>query len=186
MRYKANEISALNKIYNATAKLIKNKDYNDISISEIIKEAGISRSTFYVYFKTKDEILIQICDDIFDHIFSKSLSKEKEHDYSKSLSKDLTHLVEHSFHHFFEDKELILAILNSSGSQIFLSKLRKRIKPLIVNLIESKIIGNNDIMFDIKVHQYVNGFIALIQYYLRHGDNITPEEISKIYFELYK
>ena len=49
------------------------------------------------------------------------------------------------FYHFLEDKELILSILNSGASSIFLGQLRKRIKPLVVSLIEKKIIGNNDI-----------------------------------------
>ena len=69
MRYKKEEQSALNKIYDALIFLIKQKDYNKISSSDIIFKAQVSRSTYYLYFKNKDQILIHICNDMFDHLF---------------------------------------------------------------------------------------------------------------------
>lgn len=186
MRYKKEEETALNKIYNATSELIKSKEYNKITNSEIIKTAKISRSTFYIYFKNKDQIFTHICDDIFNHIFAKNLHKEKNHDFSKEKNNELIDIITHSFYHFLEDKDLILSILNSGASNIFLSQLRKRLKPVVTSLIERKIIGNNDIPLDIKTHQYVNGYTALLQYYLRHGNDISPEEISDYYFSFYR
>ena len=186
MRYKKEEITALDKIYFATEKLIKEKDYNKINNSEIIREADISRSTFYIYFKSKDQIVTHLCDDIFDHIFSKELKKEKHHDFSKETDDNLKGIINHSFHHFLEDKDFILAILNSGASQIFLKQLRKRIKPLVLSLIEKKAIGNNNIPLDIKTHQYINGYTALLQYYLRHGEDLSPEQITDYYFAFYQ
>ncbi len=186
MRYKKEEASALEKIYEAVSSLIKEKDYSKITNTDIIKEANISRSTFYIYFKNKDQIFIHICDDIFNHIFSHSLKKEKHHDFSKDAPEELKHIIIHSFYHFLEDKELILSILNSGASSIFLSQLRKRLKPLVTSLVNKKIIGNNDIPMDLKIHQYINGYTALLQYYLRHASDISPEKISEYYFSFYK
>lgn len=186
MRYKKDELPALNKIYDASIALIKEKDYNKINNSEIIRKAGVSRSTFYIYFKSKDQIFTHICDDIFDHVFSKKLSKEKMHDFSKEKSEDLIKKVVHSFYHFLEDKELILAILNSGASPIFLKQLRKRLKPLIESLVEKRIIGNNSIPLEMKVHQYINNYTSLLQYYLRHEPNLSPEIISDYYFTFCK
>ena len=184
MRYKNDQPSALNKIYDATISLIKEKNYNKISSSDIINKAEISRSTYYIYFKNKDQILIHICNDMFDHIFSSELTKEKNHDFSSFDQEDLKHITTHLFYHFLEDEDLILAILNSTGSQIFLNQLRKRIRPLITRLVEQKIIGNNSVPDDIKIHQYINGYIALLQYYLRHASDLSPEIISDYYLQL--
>lgn len=186
MRYKKEEQTALEKIYSASAELIKEKEYSTITHTDIIKKADISRSTFYIYFKNKDQIFIHICDDIFNHIFSKKLKKESHHDFSKYESDELKHLITHSFYHFLEDKDLILSILNSGASPIFLNQLRKRIKPLVLSLINKKIIGNNDIPLDIKTHQYVNGYTALLQYYLRHANDLSPDTISEYYLKFYK
>lgn len=186
MRYKKDEDSALTKIYNATAELIKDTDYNKINNTTIIKKAGISRSTFYIYFKNKDQIFTHICDDTFNHVFDKHLSKEKHHDFSKEDPEELKHLITHSYCHFLEDKDLILPILNSGASNLFLKQLRKRLKPLITSMIDKKILGKNEIPLDIKVHQYINGYVALLQYYLRHASDTDPEIISGYYFDFYK
>lgn len=186
MRYKKEEETALSKIYNATVSLIKEKEYNKITNSDIIRAADISRSTFYIYFKNKDQIFTHICDDIFNHVFSHHLSKEKHHDFSKESKDHLVKMLTHSFYHFLEDKDLILPILNSGASQIFLGQLRKRLKPLVVSLIENKIINNKDVPIDIAIHQYINGYTSLLQYYLRHASDTAPETITDYYLAFYK
>ncbi len=186
MRYKSSETSALEKIDRALEELLQKKNYSDITCSDIIKESGVSRSTFYLYFKNKDQVVTHLCDNIFNHVFSSNLSKEKHHDFSSAKEDDLKHLITHSYCHFLEDKELILSILNSGASSIFLQQLRRRIKPLVTALVEQKIIGNNDVPLDIKVHQYINGYTALLQYYLRHAESELPETMSEYYFKMTK
>lgn len=185
MRYKASEATALDRIYEATLKLMKQHSYDDISISDIIRESNVSRSTFYVYFKKKDDILMNICDGIFNHIFDNHLLGEKYHDYSLNIPEDFKHKIEHSFCHFLEDKNDIIPILNSSGSKIFLNHLRKRLSPLIEGLIKMKAIGNNNVPDDMKLHQYINGYVSLLQYYLRHASDIKPQVLTQYYFDLY-
>jgi len=53
MRYKKNEETALTKIYNASAKLITTTKYSELTNSDIIREANISRSTFYMYLRIR-------------------------------------------------------------------------------------------------------------------------------------
>ena len=44
-------------------KLFLTKGYNETTISDIVKSAGVAQGTFYYYFKTKDEILDAIADN---------------------------------------------------------------------------------------------------------------------------
>ena len=73
----------INTIYNAFANLMREKDYDDITIQDLLEEASISRSTFYSHYKTKDELLLSISNHIFEHVFSKTLQEEKTHDFQK-------------------------------------------------------------------------------------------------------
>ena len=123
MRYKKTEESALSKIYNAAATLMQEFDYDKINCSMILKRADVSRSTFYTYFKTKESIITYICDDIFDQIF-----KSKKSSCDKQITASLAY--------FYKNKELILPVLNSGASSIFLKSLRKRLKPIVEELIE--------------------------------------------------
>ena len=182
MRYKKDDVSALDRICFATARLILAMDYHEINNTDIINEADVSRSTFYVYFKNKEQVLIYICDHILDHIFSKNLYKEN----TKYTDSDLKDIIIRSFKHFAEEGELVLPVLDSGASSIFMKRLTNRLNPLITSLINQNIIGDNKIPFDIKLHQYTNGYVSLLQYYLRHAKDINPESIADYFFTLYK
>ncbi|MBO4789666.1 MAG: TetR/AcrR family transcriptional regulator, partial [Oxalobacter sp.] len=70
-------------VFQAFTRLLEKKSFSNISVQEIIDEANIGRSTFYAHFETKDDLLRALCSEIFDHVFSKHLTKEATHDFSK-------------------------------------------------------------------------------------------------------
>ena len=186
MRYKKEEIAAIDKISFATTKLILTNGYHDVNISDIIKEADVSRSTFYIYFKNKEQIITRICDHILDHVFSRHLFEEKGQDFSQYSDSNLKDIIIRSFKNFSDEGELVLSILDSGASSIFLKRLRMQLDKLIITMINRKIIGNNDIPEEIKIHQYIIGYTTLLQYFLRNKNKVKPEKIAEYYFELYK
>ena len=48
-------------------KLISEVDFNKISVETIMKEAGVSRSTFYRYFKDKYDVMNANFKNILDY-----------------------------------------------------------------------------------------------------------------------
>ena len=59
-------------IFHAFEALLEKKNYNHITVQEIIDTANIGRSTFYAHFETKDDLLRTMCTDIFHHVFSEN------------------------------------------------------------------------------------------------------------------
>lgn len=49
-----------NKIYNTAFNLMTKKGFNNITIEDISKKAGVSVGAFYHYFKSKDDILYEV------------------------------------------------------------------------------------------------------------------------------
>jgi AcrR family transcriptional regulator len=49
-----------NKIYKTAIKLMEHKGYNNMKIDDICSKAGVSVGSFYNYFKSKDDILMEI------------------------------------------------------------------------------------------------------------------------------
>lgn len=49
-----------NKIYKTAIKLMEQKGYNSMKIDDICSKAGVSVGSFYNYFKSKEDILIEI------------------------------------------------------------------------------------------------------------------------------
>ena len=46
-------------------------------MQQIIDLADVGRTTFYTHFETKDALLESFCAEIFEHVFSEELDKEK-------------------------------------------------------------------------------------------------------------
>ena len=64
-------------IYRAFTALLSEESYAKITVQQIIDRADIGRTTFYTHFDTKDALLQSFCTEIFDHVFSEDLNKEK-------------------------------------------------------------------------------------------------------------
>nr|WP_286181310.1 TetR/AcrR family transcriptional regulator [Bacillus sp. ISL-37] len=58
-------------IIEAAIKLYATKGFASTSIQEIVSESGISKGAFYLYFKSKDALLIAILEYYFDYIEKK-------------------------------------------------------------------------------------------------------------------
>ncbi|MBI3439910.1 MAG: TetR family transcriptional regulator, partial [Proteobacteria bacterium] len=44
-------------LHDALASLIREKPYDAISVSDVLERANVGRSTFYMHFRDKDELL---------------------------------------------------------------------------------------------------------------------------------
>ena len=52
--------NSVEKLKNALIELLLEKDYSEISVSDITKKAGVSRGTFYQHFLDKDDLATTI------------------------------------------------------------------------------------------------------------------------------
>lgn len=83
------------KIFTAAINLTNEKGFNNLSIKEIVKEAGVSIGTFYLYFQSKQDIISQIYyDNLNDYINQfyltiKSGSKQHLEKIREVLNKEL-------------------------------------------------------------------------------------------------
>lgn len=64
-------IDTKNKIYNVAIDLMERKGFDNITIEEIAKKAGVSIGSFYHYFNSKNDILVEIYkigDEFFQNV----------------------------------------------------------------------------------------------------------------------
>lgn len=59
------------KLLETSKELIIRKGYENVSISEICQTCNVSKGSFYTYFSSKTEIVLQILSDINDHMFNR-------------------------------------------------------------------------------------------------------------------
>lgn len=171
-------------IYRAFIEELREKPIEKITVENLLERSGVSRSTFYSHFKTKNEVMDSVADDIFDHVFSASLHGEKTHDFSKSNVFDYDHMLTHAFYHFRDEKELIGAILSSSGSDAFFRVLRSKISPIGQKCLQTGLIPAKKIPAELQVEQISNSFVSLLAYWFNNGVKESPETVTAYFFEL--
>src|SRR5574344_1254694 len=166
-------------IYEALSLLLETKQYNQITVQQIIDEANIGRSTFYAHFETKNELLNAMCKDIFEHVFSFSLEKEVTHDFSNN-SDSLLSIVEHLFCHLWEKRNDIRRILKSESNSVFIGYLEKYLKE---SFKKYRNIISEHIPKEYALFMLCGGFADTLKWWLASSSEYSPKEVAFFYLE---
>jgi len=146
-------------ITEALFNLMKKKNYNNISISEITTKAGVNRISFYRNFNSKDEIIEKWIHDVTNNFLQTS-----DISYKKDNSKDYFIKL---FTHLNNYKEQGILICNAN-----LTHLLKR--EFDNNLLD---IYKNDYS-NYKTYFIAGGIFNVYYYWLISGCKDNPEELA--------
>lgn len=89
----------------AFISLLEKKNFEEISVTDIVQLADLNRSTFYSHFQDKESLMISIMDELLDgivdsiHLIPSNLACDKDQDFptSSSMLHLLTYVSDHSF-----------------------------------------------------------------------------------------
>ena len=86
-RYSNEQAKRITKecIEGALIQLLEKKDMEKITISEIVKRAGVSRTAFYAHYQTKEEVLKSVLDDVIHQIDQIAVGDPRSEAYWASL-----------------------------------------------------------------------------------------------------
>ncbi|MBR5976059.1 MAG: TetR/AcrR family transcriptional regulator [Clostridiales bacterium] len=164
-------------IYDALTELLKKKKFEDLTVQDIIDEANIGRSTFYSHFETKDQLLEEMCREMFEHVFSRDLAPESGHDFSgdhKGIAARLTHVL----YHIREHKENISAILGGESEQTFVRFFREYLENAfddVLGYVSSKVPK------EFRKQFIIGSFVETVKWWIGTGLKLTPEQVVADY-----
>ncbi len=157
----------------ALVALIREKDYNTITVSDIIERANIGRSTFYAHYRDKDALFVGELERVIE-VLSHHIPNQEESPFFPSLG---------LFRHVGEEYELYKALLWSSGIDLLIKHLQKSLSNRIEQgLQKSK--RKFDIPFPILASFIAGSFLTLLKWWLENKMIYSPEEMDKIFQNL--
>lgn len=81
------ETDTRDKLKNALTILLNEKSLNDISVSELTKEASINRGTFYLHYDDKMNLVDNLVEEIFEELKEILTSEKVGNKYSYDIIK---------------------------------------------------------------------------------------------------
>ncbi len=168
-------------LHQALISLILEKNYESITVQQILDRANVGRSTFYMHFRDKDELLIMG----FEHL------REILHDiqiktpavaqpYEKIIGFSLA-MFEHLHEYHNEWKAL-------SGSQAGVI-VRQSIQDMVSGLIEREFKAgfqkrkstDSAIPFELFVHYLASTYMSVTSWWLNSKNPLAPHSVNDIY-----
>ncbi|GAA6124145.1 TetR/AcrR family transcriptional regulator [Bifidobacterium psychraerophilum] len=162
-------------IFDAFAGLFAVENYSDITVQQIIREANIGRSTFYDHYQSKEDLLDDLCVDMFHHVASPRPSTLQDHGFEQrpgELMPALTHLL----FHLREDNARLRGLLTGTSSGLFL----KKIKPYLHALVKDELRADqhcylcDKVPEDFLINHIVGCFTTAVDWWASHDFKESP------------
>ena len=170
-------------IFTAFIDLLSKKDFERITVGEIIENADIGRATFYAHFETKDFLLKELCEELFCHILDSARNQgaQAHRHIFECDAPDSVFL--HLFEHLQKNDNNILDLLSSQNNELFLryfkTELRKLIESQLSSFEERK---NGKLPESFWINHITSTFIETVRWWIENGMVESPEEITEYFY----
>ena len=161
-------------IYTAFLQLLNQKNFESITVQDIIDLADVGRSTFYSHYESKELLLDELCRYLFHHLF------EREENITTNAY--LTHI----FSHFKKNQDHVTSLLFSKNDY-FLRQLQKELEHHVYPMVAEDLqVSYPNIPASYLKHYVVTNFIETLTWWLKKGKSYTKQEVILFYLETLK
>ena len=172
----------------AIAVLAK-RGFQATTIQEIADAAGLGKGTIYHYFKTKEEILLVVSEQIFhetERSFGAALLRiDEPMEKLAALIEEALHITEELEHLFIIYTELWLMNVRGDHSGDFVSIMKRMhndLKDLVAKMIEERKrqgFWNEDTDSDALANYLISSFDGVVAHYMMDKENFDIKRVTK-------
>jgi len=155
-------------IFTSLMILMEEKEFEEISITDITKKAGVSRMSYYRTYISKEDILVQYFNDLFESCLIKIKS-------TSCLNKP--YLNSQVFRTFGENHILIKNMVKAKLYDLLLFHFIKYTTFLAQNLFQQDI---NDSRVIYHIYGDAGSLTVMLVHWIELGMKETPEEMAKL------
>lgn len=147
--------------------LMKEKPYSSIKVSELTREAGISRSTFYVYFESIEDVIQCVEDE-----FLSNLTDEEDVCTEYDISK-----IAPNFSYVRDHLDTFEILTGPNGDPHFAIRIGNRSKRVFYRMVS----GKNSLLTDSQlamINEYNRaGKMQIFRWWGEHKNEVSVNEI---------
>jgi AcrR family transcriptional regulator len=175
-------------LLDALMALIVEKGYQSVSIQDIVDRADVARTTFYLHFKDKQELLLTGITEIYNELVTQHPDSQETEDVEKSFQLYANDAAD--FQHVADHADFYRAMLSDKGAAEFI--------PAVMNYLETQVMRAHvldlllaqglqpRIPLDLLAGYLAGAEIGMINSWLRNGMQHSPEELGRMTYNMCK
>ena len=157
-------------IRTALLSLMAVKIFEKITVTEIIKKAGVSRGGFYRNYQSKEEVLQEICSELFQYILE-FMTIHKFYDNTRFWFIDF-------FHTIAENQEAYKLLVNAQVPKNVVLEFDE-------GIILKKLQRNDSVLEQYRALAIAKGITEIVVVWVKNGMQETPEEMAEMMLQIF-
>lgn len=153
--------------------LVMNKDFKKLTVSEICEAAGISRKTFYNYFKDKN--------DIVEHILIRDIIKPMNElqDLYTNMELPSSMILDWQYQQFYKERKFYERVSAFTGQNSFYEFILKYSSLIISERLKN--LALSEIDQEYMTYFYASSHTMLLIKWIQDGMILPPKKIASYY-----
>ena len=170
----------LNLLHEALGALIREKPYNEIVVQEILDRANVGRSTFYMHFRDKDELLVSGIHDMLKTIHAPLDAPTPGKPYEQIVRFSLP-----IFEHIYQHRRTGAVMMGVRGRAVVHDYLQQIVAEHIADDVKKHLQGQRKMATKIPqglLAQYVAAtFILVLNWWAESRNPLPPAEADALF-----
>jgi AcrR family transcriptional regulator len=170
----------LKLLHEALGSLIREKPYDDIVVQEILDRANVGRSTFYMHFRDKDELLVSSIHDLLESVHTSRDAAPSVKPDERILSFSLP-VFEHIHQHLPRSRTM----MGAHGRAVVHGHLQKVLAERIAHGMSKHFHGRRRLTTkvpqDVLVQYIASTFILVLNWWAESRKPLPPVEADALF-----
>jgi AcrR family transcriptional regulator len=166
-------------LHEALFSLIHDKSYDSIAVKEILDRANVGRSTFYMHFRDKDELLVSGMHDMLRSVQAAGRPP------SAQLPEKVIAFSLPIFEHIHQQRHAGGAMIGTRGRAIIHEHLQTMLVGLIADDVKTSFQRRRktagEIPPDMVVQYVASTFILVLNWWAEHRSPMHPKEANDLF-----
>ena len=159
----------------ALTRLMQQKDFQSITVTDVVREADINRGTFYIHYKDVGDLLQRLEDEMAERLILVC----KKYAYANTEVNAFPYLTE--LYRFAQDNaDLCLVLLGPNGDRAYTERICSILRSYFLQDFLSRFYTGSSDRLDHFCSFIVSGNLTLTLQWLSGGMKETPEEMAQL------
>ncbi len=159
----------------ALIALLAERGWDDINIQDLCERANVGRSTFYMHFQNKEQLLVSGFDDLRAWLCSDAAAVKKGDSDSLPFVRGL-------IDHVYEQRTLFRAIVGRRSGHVVQKRFREMVGLLVEKDISLRVAGGWQ--RDAGVNFIAGALVELLAWWVDAGKGRTADDIERLFDQL--